>query len=1031
MLLCALLVLGAVALVQLPVQLFPSGYNAPFMSVRVPYPGANPTEVEQKIINPLEDALYTVRGIQEVNCRASGDSGRCWVELGPGTDMEETYNQVADRVERLRATEWPDDIERVHLRRYNPNDDAPLKVGITLPYTLEDPYWLLQQRVVRRLERLPGVAQVDLEGVREKQIFIEPDREALEAHRVSVRDLAQSLRSANFAISSGDVLEGSRKLLVRSVARFTDLTTIENLPIRADGLRLGEVAQVRYDFPTEERASRIDGYPAAVVEVFKESEANTIEVTRAARAELERIYEDETYLAEAGGFRILFDQGEVIKDSINQLRDAGIIGGLFAACILYIFLRRLRVTALIILAIPTSLLAALVVLYFVGESINVITLMGLIICTGMLVDNAVVVVENIDRYRREGLPVKQAALVGASEIGLALTLATITTVVVFLPMVLLSAEGMMRFLLIKLSIPVVFAILASLVVALLFIPLSASKLLRAESNRSGKRRSVVSRAADAAYRAVLDPLHRFYLLSLDWALRHRGPAVVLVLATISVSIYPAWKVEKSINARAQHGGRQVRFWFQLPNSYGLEEADAWFRRVEGIIDNAREDAHVQHIQTRFWHNRGMVRVMLEESDMTIEETSDLLRRRIPEEPGIKTYVNWQRGAGENPSLTVSLYGEDTETLASIAEEAERRLRILPGLVSVEPDLENALEEVRVRVDREQALRYGVAPEAISGTVSTALRGQRMPRFRAGEKEIEILVQFPEADRQGIGRLAALDLPTMSGRRIPLEALADLSVSRGYGDISRRDRRTVLNVKLNTTWQSMRNLRAQVTEVMDDMALPRGYSWDFGSQWRWEQQDSGDLWLGLLLGIVFIYLIMGFLFESVMLPLSVLPSIVLSWIGVAWVLWLTDTKLDMMGAIGLVLLAGVVVNNGIVLVDLINRLRRGGMPRREAILEAGRLRFRPILMTATTTIMGMLPMAMGSASFVGLPYEGLGKTFMGGLLSSATLTLIIVPLFYTILDDLGASLSLLVRGRERTPEVASEPASAALREARAE
>jgi HAE1 family hydrophobic/amphiphilic exporter-1 len=277
MIICALVVLGTVALLRLPLQLFPTGYDAPFMSVRVPYPAANPSEVEQKIVIPLEDALRTVRGIDELNCRASGDSGACWMQFSVAVDIREAYNEVVDRVERLEATVWPDDVERVRVRRYNPGDDAPLKVGISLPPTLDDPYWLLQQRVVRRLERLPGVAQVDLEGVEEKQIFIEPDRDALQSHRLSVRDLATSLRSANFAIASGDVRDGSRKLLVRSVARFQGLEEIENLPIRADGLTLREVARVRYDLPPAERRSRLDGAPAAVLEIFKESEANTIE----------------------------------------------------------------------------------------------------------------------------------------------------------------------------------------------------------------------------------------------------------------------------------------------------------------------------------------------------------------------------------------------------------------------------------------------------------------------------------------------------------------------------------------------------------------------------------------------------------------------------------------------------------------------------------------------------------------------------------------------------------------------------------
>lgn len=1014
MLLCALALVGTVALVRLPIQLYPSGYDMPFLSVRVPYPAANPTEIEQEIILPLEDALLTVRGVDEINCSASGDGGRCWIELGLGTDVKEAYNEVADRVERLEATVWPEDIEQVSIRRHNPMDDAPLKVSIAIPRSVEDPYWLLQHRVGRRLERLAGVAQIDIEGVDEKQIFIEPDRDALLAHRVSIRDLTRSLRAANFAVSSGDVREGSRKLLVRSVARFENIDEIARLPVRADGLTLGEVATVRYDLPPPERTSRLDGAPAAILEIYKESEANTIEVTTAAKAELDRIFEDEPLLGEGATYRVLFDQGEVVRDSIDQLRDTGFVGALFAVGILYLFLRRLRVTLLITLAIPASLLATLVVMLFLGESINVITLMGLLICTGMLVDNAIVVVENIDRYRHTGLSVRRAALVGASEIGLALTLATLTTIIVFIPMAVMGGAGMLRFVFIKLAIPVVSAIAFSLIVALLFIPLSASVLLRSEAQREGMRRGVLPRAADAVYRRLLDPLHRGYVAGLRLALGHRGPVLAVVLVLVAVSIYPFMKIEKAINTRTGHqGGREISLFFDLPNTYSLEEADAWFRRIEGILEPHREEFDVRHYQTRFWHNRGMVRVILEDdSDLSIDDASARIRKLVPEAPGIRTYVNWQRGDSNDPSVSVTLYGEDTATLAGLADEVERRLRTLPGLVSVEPDLENALEEVRVRVSREQAQRYGVATEAITGTVVTALRGQSLPRFRKGEKEIEIRVQFPERDRQGIGKLATLDLPGPTGERIPLEALADLSISRGFGDINRRDRRTMLDIKLNTTWDNTGPLRREVTELMSGVELPRGYSWDFGSDWRWEQQESGDMLMALVVAMIFVYFIMGFLFESVLLPLAVMPSIVLSWIGAMWLLWLTGAKLDIMAGIGLVLLAGVVVNNGIVLVDLVNRLRRGGQPRTEAILLAGKLRFRPILMTALTTIMGMLPMAFGSASFVGMPYAGLGKTFVGGLLTSTTLTLIVVPLVYTVLDDLGESLRVLVLGRRR-------------------
>ena len=1019
MILCALLLLGVVALSRLPVQLMPSGYDPAFMSIRVPYPGANPAEVEEQLVLPLEGAMSTVRGIKELNCSASNDSARCWMEFHPYVDMEETYNVVSDRIERLRATAWPDDIEEVQIRRYNPDNEPSITIGVALPASLEDPYWTLQRKVVQPLERVPGVAQVDLEGVTEKQIFIEPDRDAMASHNVGLWQLVGSLRRANFALASGDVRDGGRELLVRSVARFESLEQIRGLSVRPDGLRLGQIAAVRYAEPERERASRLDGRDAAIVEVFKESEANTVGVTSAVREEIDRLFASDPVL-DGATHEVLFDQGEVIGGSIRQLRDTGLLGALFAVIVLYLFLRRFRVTLLVALAIPVSLLCALVVLYFAGGSLNVVTMMGLLICTGMLVDNAVVVVENIDRFRRKGGSVRRAALDGASEIALALSMATITTVAVFLPMVVMSGVGMMRFFLTKLAIPIVVSILASLVVAMLFLPLAASVLLRSESERAGRSRRGLSSIADALYRVSLDPLHRLYVRVLGVALRHRAAVVVAVLATLVLSIVPFRGTEVSIQGRHQRGGREARFWFSLPNSYGMNEADAWFRQVETAFEAERERLAIEHLQTRFWRNRGMVRAMIrdtDETDVTLEQAIEGLKAVAPTAPGVQMFVNWQRGSGNDASLTVTLFGEDTRFLAELSEEAERRLRTLPGLTSVEPDVESALEEVRIRVNREQAMRYGVSPETISGTVSSALRGQALPRFRTGEKEIEIRVQFPEQDRRGIGRLAALEVPAGAGRRIPLEALADLSISRGYGEIRRENRRTALNIKLNTTWNNLAELRGQVSDIMDGMEYPSDYTWEFGGGSRWDREENNNMVLGLVLSIVLIYLIMGILFESTLLPLAVMPSIVLSWVGVFWLLWASGAKLDMMAAIGLILLAGLVVNNGIVLVDLINRLRRTGVTRTEAILEAGRLRFRPILMTAMTTIFGMLPMAFGSASFVGMPYSGLGRTFVGGLLSSTTLTLIVVPLFYTLLDDAGETLSVLLRGKRREPDAA--------------
>lgn len=1027
MVLSALVLLGGLALVKLPVQLYPSGYESSHLSVRIPYPGANPSEIEEHLVRPLEDAMYTVRGLKEISCTANTDRGSCWMEFQNYVDMDETYNAVADRIERLRATVWPDDVERVNIRRYDPNSEPVMKVAVAVPGD-DDPYWLLQRRIVQRLERVDGVANVELEGVVERQILIEPDRVALESHSVSVRDLAMALGDANFALASGDVRDGGRKLLVRSVARFESVDAIRRIAIRADGLRLSDVASVRYAEPERDRESRLDGRPAALIEIFKESEANTVEVTGAVRRALDDVAEGEAWIGASGGLRVLQDQGSVIRQSIDRLRNTGLQGALLAIVILYVFLRRVRVTVLITLSIPISLMICLVVMYFVGASLNVLTMLGMLLCIGMLVDAAVVVTENIDRLRRGGSTVRDAALRGASDVALALTIATVTTIAVFVPAVLMGDPGMMTFMIRKLALPVMVAIGASLVVAMLFVPLAASVLLRSESERrdAGAGEGRAARMFGALYRATFDRLHRVYVVLLRASLAHRG-IVVAVLAAIALATWyvPYKSTEVSVQVHGhQRGGRTVTVWFSLPNSYGMTQADDWFRKVEAAFEPGRERLGIEHFHTRFWRNRGMVQAILaEDTEVPTDVVVRGLQQVAPTAAGVRMYVNWQRGSGSDASMNVALYGEDTATLAELAEEAERRLRLIPGLDSVEPELEAALEEVRIRVDRDRASRYDIAPEVVSGTVATALRGRQVPRLRAGEREVEIRVRFPERDRRGVGSLGNLDVAA-GDRRVPLEAVADVSVTRGFGDVHRRDRRTTLNIKLNTTRDKLGPLRARVTGVMQGLELPEGYSWDFGSQRRWSRQDTTSLTIGLLWGIVFVYLIMGFLFESALLPLSVIPSIALSWIGVFWMLYWTDTKLDTLAAIGLILLAGLVVNNGIVLVDLANRLRTAGVDRLEAIVEAGRLRFRPILMTALTTIFGMLPMAFDSATFVGMPYAGLGRAFVGGLLSSTVLTLVAVPVLYTLLDDAGAAFrSLLPRGREAAPaEKIASPAS---------
>ena len=1018
----ALLVVGVVAYTRIPLDLVPGGLEGDRLYVRAGYADASPAEVEREVTRPLEEAIATVPRVGRVISGA--DRGGAWanVQFLPGTDMHEAYADLRDRIDRAMA-ELPEEIERVQVLRWNQDDWPVMWIGASLEGEFADAFQLLDVHVRPALQRIEGVGTVEVRGEAAPQVRIELDQGRLRGHGVAPYEVGRRLASLNFALPGGRVMEGGRRIHVRSLGRFESLDEVRQLIVDDEhGLRLGDVAEVALKPPKQDWFTRIDGRPALGIEVMKASGGNLVEISRGVRARLEEL-QRRPHL-EGVDFEIFWDQGEHIVESVDNLKSTGLWGGLFAALVLLFFLRALRMTLIITLAIPLSVTATVATIYFLGWSLNLITMMGLMLSLGLVVDNAIVIVENIHRRRQEGAGPREASIRGAGEVGLAVTMATLTTVVVFLPLILMSGDEEFAFIMLRLGGPVIVGLLASLIIALLIVPLAAQRI---GTSGSGADPRIIARGR-AAYERVL-----------AWVLTHRLDTTLIVLAAMASMQIPMQGLE-----RTDGGSRnQKDIWlaFRMPEGQTIEAADRFIAGVEDTLLSHRESYGLRLVETWSSNSFGRIHLILEEDEsndwyavawndllesaglrhsphMDYVEVLEDIEERLLMPPGFEMRINWRDGGDDDNTVSVNLHGPDTDRLVELSREVERRLERIPGLLSVQTDVDRGATELRVRLDRAQVRRYGLDPRVISGNISYALRGRELTRMHTDDgREVSVFFQLREADRRSLHQLRNLSFRAPGGNEIPLETLARLEVAQGLGGIRREDRQTVLAVTATTTEAGAESLFEQVDEAMAGFETPRGYRWDKGERFQRLQQQEDSRMFALVLSVTFVFLLMGVLFESFVLPLSVIVAIPFSFLGVFWTLYLTKTPFDLLSGIGTVILVGVVVNNAIVLIDLANRLRAEGHDRFEALMEAGRLRFRPILMTTFTTICGLLPMAVGNARMIGMPYAPLGRTMMGGLLASMVLTLVIVPLCYTFFDDLRELLrrvgrSAVAAARER-------------------
>ena len=1005
----AVMAVGLISTYLLRLEAMPD-ISFPGMQIVVPYAGSTPEEMEELVVRPIEEALATLSGIEEIRASAQSDQATFTVLFDWDRDADAAAFDVRTKLDSIRP-QLPEGADRLLMFAFSSGDQPVAVIRIASDRDLTDQYEMLEKYLQRPMERIEGVARVELEGVQPREVRILVDPTRLATYNVDVRALRQALAKANFSVSAGEITENDSRFTVRPIGEFDSIDDVRNLLI-GQNIRLSDIAQVEMVAPELTVGRRMDGKPAVGIDVFKATQANVVEVADRVIEAVEKA----RALPQFQGLQILVvgNQADSIRSSLSELRKAGMIGAVLSFFMLLFFLRHLPTTVIVSLAVPASLLVTLAAMYFLGFTLNILTMMGMLLAIGMLVDNSVVITESIFRHRQlhPGKPL-ESTLAGVKEVGVATLAGTCSMVIVFLPLVF-GERNQMSIFLVHVAVPIIVAMLASLVIAQTLLPMLAARM---------------SPPPPVAAGSWFGRLQDRYEAALNWALTHRKwmglITLLIVLSPVPLFVFKITKVDPF----PQEASRTLYLNYHIESSHPMERVEQAVKRVEAYIAANQERFDIETYYTFWLNDEASTRLYLtpkENAKVPAAEVMEMVLKDMPEIIIGKPSFTFDEGMSGSTSFGLQLAGESTERLASISRDVAHRLSTVEGLEAVRSEAGTGEQEVQVIVNRDRASQLGLTTQDIALTVAGAMRGDRLPELRTSERELTMRLAFRESDRQSVEDLARLPVMLPDGSRTDLGAVADFVVMPSDREIQRMNRLTTVLINANLTkGTTMDEVRKRVEPIMEAYPLPAGYTWKFGRGFDENDKAIQTMTQNMLLAVVLIFLVMASLFESALYPLSIITSIVFAIVGSIWFLTLTGTTITMMAMIGFMVLMGVVVNIGIVLIAHVIDLRKSGLPRHQAILQAGRDRLRPIMMTTLTTLLGMLPLAIGDAQVggggEGPAYYPLARAIMGGLMFSAAVSLIIVPIFYVWFDDLNLWRQRVFSRREAPANV---PAAAA-------
>ncbi len=1006
MIMLAIILMGTISLKNLVIDLYPK-MNLPISVVMTQYSGAAPQEVEKMVTKPLEGVLGTIEGIKTLQSNSSPGKSLIIIQFDWGANMDEKINSIRDKLD-LVTNALPDDAQKPLVLKIDPSALPIARLSVSGDMDEGRLTQIAEDIIKPRLERTPGVANVSILGSKQQEIKVEVNPTYLNGYKLSMNQIIQVLATENVSTTAGSLKRGDKELLLRITGEFQNIDQIKNVIIllpHGGSVKLKDIAKVTEDYKKVTEITKVSGKPSLTFDISKKSDGNTIKVADGMYKSMDKINQ---ILPKGVTLSIVNDMSVFIRQSVNNVLRNLFFGGILATLILFLFLRSVKSTLVIGITMPVAVISTFNLIYYTGETLNLLSLGGLALGIGMMVDSAIVILENIFRYREQGYNKMEAAKIGAKEVGPAVIASALTTIVVFLPIVFV--EGLAAQLFRPLALTVSFSLLASLIASLTVVPMLSANLLnnyepKLENSKGLKR---IYHPLLKGFSKLMDGVYTSYRSLLKWGLRKRKTVIFTTLALIIATFALVPYVGTEFIPTMDQG--EINVDVTLPQGTILQATDDTLTAIRKKIEQLKE---VDKVFTSAGSggtfsignsssNAGNIYVKLvplKKRTRSTDAVMENIRVLTADIAGadIKVSQIQSGGFGSSSPITIKITGDDLEVLQELAQEVKQKVEKVKGTRNVASSAENGQPEMQINVDRDKAAYYGLTFNQIMSTVKTGLNGQVATRFRSGGQEIDVRVTLPKAYKEDMNQVGDILLQTPYGTAIPLKEIATLEQVQGPAKINREDQKRQVTVTSDITGIDLGTITKAIQDKIDTINLPEGYNIVVGGQVQDMTESFGSLYFALILAVFLVYMVMAVQFEAITYPFIIMFSMPATFIGIILGLIVTGRPLSIPAFIGIIILAGIVVNNAIVLVDYINILRKKGLERDEAILKAGPNRLRPILMTTLTTILGLIPLTLG----IGEGAEtqaSMATVVVFGLSFSTLVTLLLVPVVYTYFDD---------------------------------
>lgn len=1014
-----IILFGAVSLSKLPLDLLPN-FGLTYAAVITQYNGSGPYEVENMVTKPLEDAIGSVSNLKNITSQSQDGSSVIMIEFEDGTDMDFATLQMREKIDMVQGF-LPEGVSDPMVLKFDPSMAPILYISASSKMPSEKLGNFVDDNIKQNIERVAGVASVSVEGKEEREIQVELMPEKLLGYGINQNQIIGILQAENNNIPGGKTAYGGKDITIRTVSKFTSVEDIRNIPLSlASGgqIKLSDIAQINDTTKEKTALSRLNGEESVMISVQKQSTANTVQVINNIKKEIKNISDSEDRVEMV----ILFDQAQFIEMVLQTVFSNSIFGGFLAIAILWLFLKNFKMAVSIGSAIPISVIATLILIYFSGITLNMVSLGGLALGIGMLVDNAIVVLENIYRYHTLGYDRFDSVTKGTSEISSAVVASTATSVVVFLPIIFLSGFAAKIFK--ELAMTVSFSLATSLIVSLTVIPLLCYIMLGIDSKKealglenpdgSVKYKSNIIKKSLSGFDRGLSEITEFYAQTIEYAVDNRKKTLAIAVAIFlgSLALLPFMGAE----FMPQSDEGKIDVAIEMPKGTQLEETDKIVRKVEKYLMGNQDVDKISAVVGSS-SNMGVssasaatITAVLnnkEDRKNSTPEVAEEIRVFVKDIPGCEINVTQTQsmgmGASGEAGVSLNIYGDDMEMLKKISIDIEKIMTKVEGIRGIKSSISDGSPELQVVVDKAKANSYGMTSSQIASIVRSSIDGTVATELSRDGQEIDVRVKTKEGYYKNSEDIKNISIQLMNGSYVPLGSLAEIYMEKGPSVINRENKERSISITSEVYDRDIKTVNEDVEKAIENYEFPEGYHFSFGGQYDMMMDSFASLAIMLMLSVLLVYIVMAMQFESLLYPFIIMFSIPFALSGSIILIFLTNKPISIITFIGVIVLVGIVVNNSIVLVDYINTLRSRGMDKREAVIQSGLTRLKPILMTALTTIIGLIPLFFSKAQGAEMQ-SSLSAVVIGGLTFSTVLTLVVVPVMYYILDDLQEKIS---------------------------